>query len=110
MVYEQTNVPHIYAIGDVVRGKQELTPVAIQAGKLLAKRLTTDSQLYTDYVNVPTTIFTPLEFGTIGLAEEDAQLVYGEDNIEVGVVICGHGLAMCCDVITPGVSQLLHST
>lgn len=38
-MYEQTNVPHIYAIGDVLKGKEELTPVAIQAGKLLARRL-----------------------------------------------------------------------
>ncbi|EHB06838.1 Thioredoxin reductase 3, partial [Heterocephalus glaber] len=36
---EQTNVPHIYAIGDVLEGKPELTPVAIQGGKLLARRL-----------------------------------------------------------------------
>lgn len=36
---EQTNVPHIYAIGDILEGKWELTPVAIQAGKLLARRL-----------------------------------------------------------------------
>lgn len=36
---EQTNVPHIYAVGDIVYGAPELTPVAIQAGKLLAQRL-----------------------------------------------------------------------
>lgn len=36
---EQTSVPHIYAIGDILEGKWELTPVAIQAGKLLARRL-----------------------------------------------------------------------
>ena len=36
---EETNVPHIYAIGDVIYGKLELTPVAIKAGKLLAHRL-----------------------------------------------------------------------
>lgn len=36
---EQTNIPHVYAIGDVLEGKPELTPVAIQAGKLLARRL-----------------------------------------------------------------------
>lgn len=36
---EQTNVPHIYAIGDILEAKWELTPVAIQAGKLLARRL-----------------------------------------------------------------------
>lgn len=29
---EQTNIPHIYAIGDVIYGQLELTPVAIKAG------------------------------------------------------------------------------
>lgn len=29
----------IYAIGDILEGKLELTPVAIQAGRLLAQRL-----------------------------------------------------------------------
>ena len=83
VVYEQTNVPNIYAIGDVLQGKHELTPVAIQAGKLLAKRLVAGGKQHCDYVNVPTTVFTPLEFGTIGLAEEDAELIYGKDKIEV---------------------------
>ena len=36
---EQSSVPNIHAIGDMVDGKLELTPVAIQAGKLLADRL-----------------------------------------------------------------------
>ena len=36
---EQTNVPYVYAVGDILEGKPELTPVAIQAGKLLARRL-----------------------------------------------------------------------
>lgn len=42
---EQTNVAHIYAIGDILEGKWELTPVAIQAGKLLARRLYAGSTL-----------------------------------------------------------------
>ena len=36
---EQTNVPNIYALGDILDGRLELTPVAIEAGKLLAQRL-----------------------------------------------------------------------
>ncbi len=36
---DQTSVLNIYAIGDVVEGMLELTPVAIQAGILLARRL-----------------------------------------------------------------------
>ncbi|MGH0165554.1 UNVERIFIED_CONTAM: hypothetical protein FKN15_011170 [Acipenser sinensis] len=80
---EQTNVPYIYAIGDILEGKWELTPVAIQAGKLLARRLFDGSSLKCDYVNVPTTVFTPLEYGCCGLSEEKAIELYGEENIEV---------------------------
>ena len=36
---EQTSVPNIYGIGDILDDKLELTPVAIQAGRLLAHRL-----------------------------------------------------------------------
>ncbi|XP_053318728.1 thioredoxin reductase 1, cytoplasmic [Spea bombifrons] len=80
---EQTNVPYVYAIGDVLEDKLELTPVAIQAGRLLARRLYGDSTVKCDYVNVPTTVFTPLEYGACGLSEENAISKYGEENIEV---------------------------
>uniref|UniRef100_A0A8C9EGB2 thioredoxin-disulfide reductase (NADPH) n=1 Tax=Phocoena sinus TaxID=42100 RepID=A0A8C9EGB2_PHOSS len=36
---EQSSVPYVYAVGDVVEGQTELTPVAVQAGRLLARRL-----------------------------------------------------------------------
>lgn len=78
---EQTNVPNIYAIGDVLYGKLELTPVAIKAGKLLAYRLFGGKTEKMDYVNVPTTVFTPLEYGSCGLSEEDAKAKFGEENI-----------------------------
>lgn len=42
---EQTNIPHIYAIGDILEDKWELTPVAIQAGRLLARRLYSGSSV-----------------------------------------------------------------
>lgn len=80
---EATNVPNIYAIGDILEGKLELTPVAIQAGKLLARRLYDNGTVLTDYINVPTTVFTPLEYGAIGYSEEAAIEKFGNDNIEV---------------------------
>ncbi|EPY74058.1 thioredoxin reductase 1, cytoplasmic isoform 3 [Camelus ferus] len=83
---EQTNVPYIYAIGDVLEGKVELTPVAIQAGRLLARRLYAGSTVKCDYENVPTTVFTPLEYGACGLSEEKAVEKFGEENIEERVV------------------------
>ena len=82
-VYEQTNVPHIYAIGDVQKGKMELTPLAIQAGRILARRLFGGSKDYCNYLDVPTTVFTPMEYGTIGLSEEDAEEIFGKERIEV---------------------------
>lgn len=35
------------------------------------------------YNSIPTTVFTPLEYGTIGYSEEDAIKKFGEDNIKV---------------------------
>lgn len=80
---DRTTVPNVYAIGDIGSGRPELTPVAIQAGKLLAQRLYGGSKELTEYHNVPTTVFTPLEYGAIGLAEEDAIAKYGNEDITV---------------------------
>ncbi|CAG9760052.1 unnamed protein product [Ceutorhynchus assimilis] len=82
-VNEQTNVPHIYAVGDVLYKKPELTPVAIHAGRLLAKRLFGGSTETMDYQNIATTVFTPLEYGAVGLSEESAVAKYGEDAVEI---------------------------
>ncbi|EFA02207.2 thioredoxin reductase 1, mitochondrial [Tribolium castaneum] len=82
-INEQTNVPHIYAVGDVLYKKPDLTQVAIHAGKLLARRLFAKSTVLMDYDNIATTIFTPLEYGSVGLCEETAIERYGEDNIEI---------------------------
>jgi pyruvate/2-oxoglutarate dehydrogenase complex dihydrolipoamide dehydrogenase (E3) component len=49
-----------------------LTPTAIKAGMLLSKRLFSNGVEKMDYVNVPTTVFTPLEYGCCGYAEVDA--------------------------------------
>lgn len=72
---------NIYAIGDVLHGKLELTPVAIKAGRLLANRLFSEDKEMMDYVNVPTTVFTPLEYGAVGYTEEEAQKEFGAENI-----------------------------
>mmetsp|Transcript_5840 Transcript_5840/g.9362 ORF Transcript_5840/g.9362 Transcript_5840/m.9362 type:complete len:425 (-) Transcript_5840:282-1556(-) len=78
---ESTNVPGIYAIGDVLYGNLELTPVAIKAGKMLSSRLFNGKTELMDYAGVPTTVFTPLEYGCCGLSEEEAQAKFGAENI-----------------------------
>lgn len=82
VVNEQTNIEHVYAVGDILHGGLELAPVAIEAGLLLARRLFAQGTSRCDYANVATTIFTPLEYGCVGLSEEAAQKIYG-DNVEV---------------------------
>jgi thioredoxin reductase (NADPH) len=90
--HEQTNVDHIYAIGDIIDGDAleppsqltELTPVAIQAGRLLAHRLYgAPGGKEMDYRMVPTTVFTPIEYGCVGYTEEDAVAEFGAENLEV---------------------------
>lgn len=76
--YQRTNVENIYAIGDVWYGQLELTPTAIQAGRLLAKRLFAGATTIMDFYDIPTTIFTPLEYGWVGYSEEDAKEEYGK--------------------------------
>mmetsp|Transcript_55540 Transcript_55540/g.109643 ORF Transcript_55540/g.109643 Transcript_55540/m.109643 type:complete len:597 (-) Transcript_55540:367-2157(-) len=79
---EQTTVPHVYAIGDVIHGGPELTPVAILAGRLLARRLFGNSTETINYRNIATAVFTPLEMGTVGLTEKEAIEQFGESVIE----------------------------
>ncbi|PKU41033.1 thioredoxin reductase mitochondrial [Limosa lapponica baueri] len=70
---EATSVPHIYAIGDITEGRPELTPTAIAAGKLLARRLFGQSSELMDYDNVYHAYYKPLEFT---VAERDATQCY----------------------------------
>ena len=66
-----SNVDNIFAIGDCAVGRPELTPVAIQAGKMLARRLVGQSKRLMDYARVATTVFTPIEYGSVGEPEDN---------------------------------------
>lgn len=66
---DTTDAKDIYAIGDVVEGRLELTPTAIMAGRLLAQRLFGEGKNLMSYKFVATTVFTPLEYGCIGYSE-----------------------------------------
>jgi len=79
--YQNTNVPGIYALGDAI-GKLDLTPVAIAAGRRLARRLFNKEQIKLDYSNVPTVVFSHPPVGTVGLTEKEARDKYGE-NVQV---------------------------
>lgn len=57
--------------------------MAIHAGRLIARRLFGNSTHLMDYKNIATTIFTPIEYGCVGLSEEEAVNRFGADNVEV---------------------------
>ena len=76
--YQCTNVPGVYAIGDVT-GFAELTPVAIAAGRRLADRLfggEPDARL--DYENIPSVVFSHPPIGFVGLSEPEARARFGD--------------------------------
>ena len=71
----RTNVPNIYAIGDVI-DRMQLTPVAIAEGMCIAHNLFKGEQRRIDYANVPTAIFCQPNIGTVGPTEEEARQRY----------------------------------
>jgi glutathione reductase (NADPH) len=76
--FQNTNVPGVYAIGDVT-GRAALTPVAIAAGRRLSDRLfggKTDRRL--EYNMIPTVVFTHPPIGTVGASEAEARAEYGD--------------------------------
>ena len=83
--FQNTSVDGIYALGDIMEGGIELTPVAVKAGRMLAERLFNPElpNAKMDYSLVPTVVFSHPPIGTIGLTEPDAITQYGEDQVKV---------------------------
>jgi len=76
--FQNTNVPGVYAVGDVT-GRAQLTPVAIAAARRLGDRLFGgQSERHLDYENIPTVVFSHPPMGTIGLTEDEARAEHGE--------------------------------
>ncbi|URL57391.1 glutathione-disulfide reductase [Luteibacter flocculans] len=77
--YQNTNVPGVYAVGDVTQ-RLALTPVAVAAGRKLADRLFGGKpEAKLDYQNIPSVVFSHPPLGTIGMSEEQAREHYGAD-------------------------------
>ena len=82
--FQNTNVEGIYAVGDIIEGGIELTPVAVAAGRRLSERLFNNKpNEHLDYSLVPTVVFSHPPIGTVGLTEPQAIEQYGEANVKV---------------------------
>lgn len=75
-----SNVPHIFAVGDVTNGIA-LTPVAIRQGAAVANSLFGPTRVFADLEWVPSAVFSQPPVGTVGLSEAKALEKYGEVDI-----------------------------
>ncbi|RYH01804.1 FAD-dependent oxidoreductase [Salipiger sp. IMCC34102] len=69
--YSQTNVPSIYAIGDVT-DRVPLTPVAIREGMAFVDTVFKGEPTPVDHALIPSAVFTQPELGTVGMTEDEA--------------------------------------
>ena len=70
--YSRTNVPSIYAVGDVTN-RANLTPVAIREGHAFADTVFGGKDVKVDHALIPTAVFSQPEIGTVGLTEAQAR-------------------------------------
>ncbi|MEM7542662.1 MAG: glutathione-disulfide reductase [Pseudomonadota bacterium] len=76
----QTNVPSIYAIGDVT-DRVNLTPVALAEGMALVWHLYRDHGRPVDYEFIPSAVFCHPNLATVGYTEAQAREKYAQVSI-----------------------------
>lgn len=76
----QTNIPSIYALGDVTN-RVNLTPVATAEGMALVNKLYANKPGKVDYENIPTAVFSQPNIATVGLSEKQAREQYADIDI-----------------------------
>lgn len=75
-----TNVPGVYAVGDIVPGLQ-LAHRGFQQGIFVAEELAGLNPIVVDDVNVPKVTYCEPEVASIGLTEAKAAEKYGAENV-----------------------------
>ena len=70
--YNRTNVPSIYAVGDVT-DRVQLTPVAIREGHAFADTVFGNNPRTVDYDCIPMAVFSHPPIAGVGLTEEQAR-------------------------------------
>lgn len=79
--YYQTNIPSVYAIGDIVKG-QALAHVASAEGITCVEKIAGKTPRVINYNNIPGCTYTSPEVASVGLTEEKAKEL--GHNIKVG--------------------------
>jgi len=78
----QTSNANIFAVGDIIN-KPNLTPVAIEQGRVFSDNFFNDQKRKVNYEYIPKAVFTIPEISTVGLSEKRAKEIYSEKNIKI---------------------------
>ena len=79
---QSTNIPHIFAVGDVT-DRINLTPVAIDEGRAFADSVFGQKPRQVNHDLVASAVFSQPELATVGLTEEQSIDRYGKDQVKV---------------------------
>ncbi|QEE09209.1 glutathione-disulfide reductase [Bartonella kosoyi] len=107
-----TNIPHIWAVGDVT-GHIQLTPVAIHDAMCFVKTAFENIPTKPNYDLITTAVFSQPEIGTVGLSEEEAIQRYKSLEIYRTVfrpmrnVLSGSSEKMFMKLIVDGESRIV---
>lgn len=123
--YSQTDVPSIYAVGDVT-DRVNLTPVAIREGMAFVDTVFKGVPTKVDHDLIPTAIFTQPEIGTVGMGEEEAaakgpievystsfrpmrSLFAGSDaKVMMKLIVCAKTrVVLGCHIVAPGAGEMI---
>ena len=75
--YSRTNLQNVFAVGDVTN-RVNLTPVALMEGHAFADSEFGDDPRPVNHGFIPSAVFSHPPVGTVGFAERDAEIHYGE--------------------------------
>jgi pyruvate/2-oxoglutarate dehydrogenase complex dihydrolipoamide dehydrogenase (E3) component len=121
----RTNIPHIYACGDV-HGKLAFTHVAGYEGSVALTNAILRLPRKTDYTRVPWCTYTDPEVASIGLNEQrasrrawrtgfqepfstnDRALAEGEPNGRIKVLVSPAGKVLGCQIVGAHAGELIH--
>ncbi len=90
--YSQTEVPSIYAVGDVTN-RVNLTPVAIREGHAFADTVFGGKPVMVNHGLVPTAVFSQPELGTVGMTETQARVKHKVDIYKTSFKPMKHSLS-----------------
>jgi len=79
---QRTNVPGIYAVGDVT-DRVNLTPVAVDEGRAFADTVYGNRPRQVNHDLVASAVFSQPELSSVGLTEEQAVERHGQEGVQV---------------------------